>query len=249
MATRTSTTQGRSATSAAAPSCAARAPRPTSPVAGDAPCASCARRGPSTEAGSARARCPRTTTRAAVRIAAARCSGACATAGTRGRAETRAPDALDEVPELPPTFEDEAACRPRRRRRAPVSAVVAAPVRRGVAPGRASREPRHVHAVPTSIEHKITSAVGLLQRLRASPDGGGHRTLARRPTHRCPLRRQRLGTSRSSSRGSSAGIATRSTSPTTSRRFASASRATSSSSSRESIARPTRSPMTVAVCG
>jgi len=85
----------------------------------------------------------------------------------RDTREAREPDALDELPALPPTFEDEVPPGPpprsqRRPRAQPSSPAWPAPVSRAASRlAGASREPRHVRAVPTSIEHKISSAVGL----------------------------------------------------------------------------------------
>jgi hypothetical protein len=87
---------------------------------------------------------------------------------TRDARETREPEALDDLPALPPTFEDEAPPAPAapraepRPRAQPSSPSWPAPVSRAASRlAGASREPRHVRAVPTSIEHKISSAVGL----------------------------------------------------------------------------------------
>jgi hypothetical protein len=87
---------------------------------------------------------------------------------TRDARETREPGALDDLPALPPTFEDEAPPAPAapraepRPRAQPSSPSWPAPVSRAASRlAGASREPRHVRAVPTSIEHKISSAVGL----------------------------------------------------------------------------------------
>ena len=86
----------------------------------------------------------------------------------RDARETREPEALDDLPALPPTFEDEAPPAPAapraqpRPRPQPSSPSWPAPVSRAASRlAGASREPRHVRAVPTSIEHKISSAVGL----------------------------------------------------------------------------------------
>ncbi len=80
----------------------------------------------------------------------------------RDARETREPEALDDVPALPPTFEDEAPPAPAPPRAQPSSPSWPAPVSRAASRlAGASREPRHVRAVPTSIEHKISSAAGL----------------------------------------------------------------------------------------
>jgi hypothetical protein len=86
----------------------------------------------------------------------------------RDARETREPDDLDDMP----SFEDEApsaspAPPPRaqpRPRAQPSSPPWPAPVNRSrptLASRIAGREPRHVRAVPTSVEHKISSAVSL----------------------------------------------------------------------------------------
>ena len=80
----------------------------------------------------------------------------------RDARETREPEALDDLPALPPTFEDEAPPAPAPPRSQPSSPSWPAPVSRAASRlAGASREPRHVRAVPTSIEHKISSAAGL----------------------------------------------------------------------------------------
>lgn len=80
----------------------------------------------------------------------------------RDARETREPEALDDLPALPPTFEDEPPPAPAPPRSQPSSPSWPAPVSRAASRlAGASREPRHVRAVPTSIEHKISSAAGL----------------------------------------------------------------------------------------
>lgn len=72
----------------------------------------------------------------------------------------------DDMPAPEPMFEEEApappppAARPPRRTE-PASPSWPAPVSRAASRLGGGREPRHVRAVPTSIEHKISSAVGL----------------------------------------------------------------------------------------
>jgi hypothetical protein len=80
---------------------------------------------------------------------------------------------IDEMPAPPPVFEDTQAPGPppapappppaaRQPRRAePASPAWPAPVSRAASKLGVGREPRHVRAVPTSIEHKISSAVSL----------------------------------------------------------------------------------------
>jgi hypothetical protein len=73
---------------------------------------------------------------------------------------------MDDMPAPEPMFEEEApappppAARPPRRTE-PASSSWPAPVSRAASRLGGGREPRHVRAVPTSIEHKISSAVGL----------------------------------------------------------------------------------------
>ena len=73
---------------------------------------------------------------------------------------------MDEMPVPEPVFEEEApappppAARPPRRAEAS-SPSWPAPVSRAASKLGGGREPRHVRAVPTSIEHKISSAVSL----------------------------------------------------------------------------------------
>ena len=89
--------------------------------------------------------------------------------------ESREMEGADEAPGFPempvpePMFDEEApappspgppAARPPRRAD-PVSPSWPAPVSRAASRLGGGREPRHVRAVPTSIEHKISSAVGL----------------------------------------------------------------------------------------
>jgi hypothetical protein len=92
----------------------------------------------------------------------------------RGRRDIREPrDGRDEYELMPmdeapvPVFEDEAPASPpppaRPARRAEPSSPVGRAASRlaGASREPASREPRHVRAVPTSIEHKISSAISL----------------------------------------------------------------------------------------
>jgi hypothetical protein len=91
----------------------------------------------------------------------------------RNGRETRSPEPLDEMPVPEPVFDDEAPPAPPPRsqppprpqsspRAQPSSPAWPAPVSRAASRlAGASREPRHVRAVPTSIEHKISSAVSL----------------------------------------------------------------------------------------
>ncbi len=79
----------------------------------------------------------------------------------------REPELLDDMPAAEPVFEDEAPpappsqARPARRAE-PAAPSWPAPVSRAASKlTGASREPRHVRAVPTSIEHKISSAAAL----------------------------------------------------------------------------------------
>ncbi|MFL5863418.1 MAG: hypothetical protein ACJ780_22030 [Solirubrobacteraceae bacterium] len=85
--------------------------------------------------------------------------------GRRDVRETREPEPVDDLPAPAPTFDDEAAPPPRaqpRPRAQPSSPAWPAPVSRAASRlTGAAREPRHVRAVPTSIEHKISSAVSL----------------------------------------------------------------------------------------
>ena len=83
--------------------------------------------------------------------------------------ETRDPREMAQMDDMPapePMFEEEApappppAARPPRRTE-PASPSWPAPVSRAASRLGGGREPRHVRAVPTSIEHKISSAVGL----------------------------------------------------------------------------------------
>ncbi|HEX3691494.1 MAG TPA: hypothetical protein VHV28_17465 [Solirubrobacteraceae bacterium] len=78
--------------------------------------------------------------------------------------DTRDTPSLDDVPAAEPTFEEDEvpappppAVRPPRRAEPSWSA----PVGRAASKLSGSREPRHVRAVPTSIEHKVSSAMGL----------------------------------------------------------------------------------------
>ncbi len=79
--------------------------------------------------------------------------------------ETRPPEAPDDVSAPPPSFEDDSpppAPAPRVQPRPRAQPSSPSPMSRAASRlGGASREPRHVRAVPTSIEHKISSAVGL----------------------------------------------------------------------------------------
>jgi hypothetical protein len=72
--------------------------------------------------------------------------------------------AFDDMPPPAPAFEDEEVAPPPSmappRRAEPTSPAWPAPVSRA-ASKLAGREPRHVRAVPTSIEHRISSAIGL----------------------------------------------------------------------------------------
>jgi len=93
--------------------------------------------------------------------------------GRRRKREGRAPrdtheaPQMDDMPPPEPMFEDEAPAAPppptaRPPRRAePASPSWPAPVSRAASKLGGGREPRHVRAVPTSIEHKISSAVSL----------------------------------------------------------------------------------------
>jgi hypothetical protein len=87
----------------------------------------------------------------------------------RDSGEMGDPGEARQLPDMPapaPMFEEEApappppAARPPRRAE-PASASWPAPVSRAASKLGGGREPRHVRAVPTSIEHKISSAVGL----------------------------------------------------------------------------------------
>jgi hypothetical protein len=91
----------------------------------------------------------------------------------RDAREARGPDpdpAFDDLPPAEPSFADEIAAPPPPvapppsvappRRAAPTSPAWPAPVSRA-ASKLTGREPRHVRAVPTSIEHKIASAISL----------------------------------------------------------------------------------------
>ena len=82
--------------------------------------------------------------------------------------EARDLEPLDDIPAPEPVFDDDAAPPPARARPHPVSRAQPAspswpaPVSRAASRlGAGAREPRHVRAVPTSIEHKISSAVSL----------------------------------------------------------------------------------------
>lgn len=85
---------------------------------------------------------------------------------TREARDLEPEPAFDDMPAPEPVFEEEPAAPPSvpPRRAEPASPAWPAPVN-PPAPARASRlgsrEPRHVRAVPTSIEHKISSAVSL----------------------------------------------------------------------------------------
>ena len=180
--------------------------------------------------------------------AAARCSGGCAHAGastpragdtSRARGRPSLESRTQTVEPAPPARLLRAA----RRRASPVPARVprAAPRPTGDAPARA----RHVRAVPTSVEHKIATAVersSTPQSTRAPSRGSPARWSAGASV--LPVE-ERRASSTSSSPGSCAGIATSSTSPTTIRRCKKPPRAMSSSNScRRSVApmRPSTRP-------
>ena len=121
--------------------------------------------------------------------AGARCSAGCARAATC-RSASRTITVRASRTSRPRSR------RPRRCRRrcAPSRAPRPAPRRRSSTP---RREPRHVRAVPTSIEHKISSAVDAVQQLRAPAHGRRDRALAGHARGvgaaggRAPERRQR----------------------------------------------------------
>lgn len=80
-----------------------------------------------------------------------------------GRAERDSREAepsFDDLPVAEPGLEDEPVPAPPQRRAEPAPSPWQAPVSKA-ASRVAGREPRHVRAVPTSIEHKISSAVSL----------------------------------------------------------------------------------------
>jgi hypothetical protein len=94
--------------------------------------------------------------------------------GRRDPRETREPDpepVFDDAPPLEPVFEDEAVAPAPPAGLPPAAPPPVAPPRRAepawpapvsrAASRLAGREPRHVRAVPTSIEHKISSAISL----------------------------------------------------------------------------------------
>jgi len=86
---------------------------------------------------------------------------------TREERDSREMAAMEDMPMPEPMFEEDEAPAPsppavRAPRRAePASPSWPAPVSRAASKLGGGREPRHVRAVPTSIEHKISSAVGL----------------------------------------------------------------------------------------